>query len=130
MAQRRSLSGRSPFCQRTQVIKSQCHFRNYNISVKATTVKTANYQTPTSLQSPRECRGVVMQPVPRIVKSRASWQRREHACQPSEGEGTLVPRVWRCCTVVLKHDRLSRVCDEDAQPFNLVQIGWHIILNL
>ena len=57
MAQRRSLSGRSPFCQRTQRIKSQCHFRNYHIFVKATIVKKAKYKTPTSLQSPRECRG-------------------------------------------------------------------------
>ena len=39
MAQRRSLSGRSPFCQRTQRIKSQCHFQNYHIFVKATTKK-------------------------------------------------------------------------------------------
>ena len=65
-----------------------------------------------------------------MVRSRASWQRRGHACQPSEGEGTFVPRVWRCCTVVFKHTRLTRVCDKDAQPFNLVKIGWHIILNL
>ena len=28
-----------------------------------------------------------MKPVPRAFRSRASWQRREHACQPSEGEG-------------------------------------------
>ena len=36
MAQRRSLSGRSLFCQRTQRIKSQFHFPNYHIFVKAT----------------------------------------------------------------------------------------------
>ena len=60
MAQRRSLSGRSPFCQRTQRIKSQCHFQNYHIFVKATTKKNEIEKTPTSMQSPRECRGVVM----------------------------------------------------------------------
>ena len=31
-----------------------------------------------------------MKPVPRAVRSRASWQRREHACQPSEGEGNAL----------------------------------------
>ena len=40
-----------------------------------------------------------------------------------------VPRVWRYCTVIIKHERLTRVCDKDAQPFNLVKFGWHLILN-
>ena len=35
MAQRRSLSGRSPLCQQTLIIKSQCHWENENIFLES-----------------------------------------------------------------------------------------------
>ena len=48
-------------------------------------------KTQTSLQSPREWRGFGCNLFLGIF-SRASWQHREHACQPSEGEGILCSR--------------------------------------
>ena len=124
MAQGRSLSGRSPFCQRTQRIKSQCHFQNYHISWKQRQRKTNNQKKNTNLNA-------VSQRVEggSDVKL-ANWLRREHACQPSEGEGTLFQgcgdTAQSCLNVKDWHEfatrRLSR--------FNLVKIGWHLILNL
>ena len=61
-----------------------------------------------------------MQPVPRTVRSRASWQRREHACQPSEGEGDAVFMGWKMLQI-LKVTQLLTICDEYAQPVELVE---------
>ena len=61
MAQRRSLSGRSPFCQRKLRIKSQIHWFTEKVFPR----KQHSWNKQTTNQ--------------------ASWQRREHACQPSEG---------------------------------------------
>ena len=55
MAQRRSLSGRSPFCQRklsdSRKFNGNLFLESNNINHKQ---KTQN--TPTTMQSPRECR--------------------------------------------------------------------------
>ena len=51
-----SSSGRSPFCQRKLSEKSQIHWQKF--SMKATIEETNNEtKTPTTLQSPGECRG-------------------------------------------------------------------------
>ena len=55
---------------------------------------------PTTLQSPGECRGGWVKPVPRAVRSRASWQRREHACQPPEGEGNSCSTGWKMLQIL------------------------------
>ena len=34
-------------------------------------------------------------PVPRTVRLRASWQRREHACRPFEGKATVCSKCWK-----------------------------------
>ena len=56
MAQRRSLSGRSPFCQRklsdSRKFNGNLFLESSNVNHKQT--KTQN--TPTTMQSPRECR--------------------------------------------------------------------------
>ena len=57
-------------------------------------------------------------PVPGTVRSRASWQRREHACQPSEGEGNVCSRGWemlQCLKLELdrEHVKLRQVCSAD-----------------
>ena len=76
MAQRRSLSGRSPFCQRK--LNDSRKFKWKFCSLKATTLtKQKRQNTPTTMQSP------------------ASWQRREHACQPFEEEGNVCSRGWK-----------------------------------
>ena len=55
---------------------------------------------PTTLQSSGECRGGWVKPVPRAVRSRASWQRREHACQPSEGQGNACSIGWKMLQIL------------------------------
>ena len=99
MAQRRSLSGRSPFCQR-----KQSDSRNFTGSLffheSNKLVTKHETKTPTTMQSPRECGGGGVWPVPRTVRSRASWQRREHACQPSEGEGAVCSIGWKMLQVL------------------------------
>ena len=57
MAQRRSLSGRSPFCQRK--LSDSRKFKWKFCSLKATTLtKQKTQNTPNTMQSPRECREV------------------------------------------------------------------------
>ena len=66
--------------------------------------------------------------VPRTVRSRAKWQRREHACQPSEGESSAVSWVGRCCKF-LKTNKffILTICDEYAQPVELGESGFEHI---
>ena len=72
---------------------------------------------PTTMQSPGECREGWMKPVPRAVRSRASWQRREHACQPSEREGNGCSKGWKMLQI-LKRIKFA-TCDKYAQPGEL-----------
>ena len=86
--------------------------------------ETNKEQTPTTLQSPRKCRGGWVWPVPRTVRSRASWQRREHACQPSEGEGNVCSRGGKMLqSLKLDHERELRFATCMLSRFNLVKIG-------
>ena len=70
-----------------------------------------------------------MKPVPPAVRSRASWQRREHACQPSEGEGNACSIGWKMLQVLkkLNCDYLRQV----AQPveFGKNWLGASVIVN-
>ena len=72
MAQRRSLSGRSPFCQLKLSEKSQINWKGFfhesNKFEKTQRNKTTNHNAVS-----RECREGWMKPVPRAVRSRASW---------------------------------------------------------
>ena len=51
--------------------KSQIHWKSF--STKATNLKNNETKSPTTLQSSGECRGGWVKPVPRAVRSRASW---------------------------------------------------------
>ena len=62
--------GRSPFCQRKQ--SKEANWKN--VSLKATNKLTNKEKTPTTMQSPGRVERVG-EPVPRTIRSRASWQR-------------------------------------------------------
>ena len=78
---------------------------------------------PTTLQSPGECRGGWVKPVPRAVRSRASWQRREHACQPSEGEGNACSIGWKRLQI-LKRIKFWLFATSMLSRLNLVKSGF------
>ena len=68
MAQRRSLSWRSPFCQRKLSEESQIHWKS--VSLKATNTKLQKAQkTPTTMQSSGECRDSHPSPPPSVSLS-------------------------------------------------------------
>ena len=94
---------------------SQFHWKFVFPRKQQTENKTRN-ETPTTMQSPRECGGGGLWPIPRTIRSRASWQRREHACQPSEGEGNVCSIGWRYCKVKIS---INEICDKYAQPIEL-----------
>ena len=84
------LSGRSPFCQ-LQMSEKVANFGCIIPSKANSKAKTKQHQPQSSL--PESAGGRWRWPVPRTVRSRANWQRREHACHPSEGEGTVCSKV-------------------------------------
>ena len=63
----------------------------------------------TTMQPPRECKGRVKMACSSDGRSRARWRRREHACRPSEGEGTA------CCLARRPDAWIQKLlCDRDA----------------
>ena len=109
MAQRLTLlSGRSPFCQlgmgedvaKAWDIKHQVKQQR----------KLKQTKNQTTMQPPRECKGRVKVACSSDGRSRAGWRRREHACQPSEGEGTACSKGWK----VLRNYETSTYIEELA----------------
>ena len=88
MAQRRSLSGRSPFCQRKQSEESQIHWKS--VSLKATNTKQNTQKTPTTLQSPGECRGGVGVALGRLDQGLVGNAESTHVNRP-KGKAMLSP---------------------------------------
>ena len=121
MAQRRSLSGRSPFCQLKLSEKSQIHWKGF-FHESNKFEKHNESKPPTTMQSPGECRGGWVKPVPRAVRSRASWQRREHACQRSEGEGNACSIGWKMLRI-LKRIKFWLFATSMLSRLNLVKSG-------
>ena len=63
-----------------------------------------------------------MKPVPRTVRSRASWQRREHACHPSEGEGNACSIGWKMLQI-LKRIKFPLFATSMLSLLNLVKLA-------
>ena len=74
------------------------------------------------MQSSGQCREGWVKPVPQAVRSRASWQRREHACQPSEGEGNACSIGWKMLQI-LKRVKFKLLATSMLSRLNLVKSG-------
>ena len=72
--------------------------------------KLKQTKNQTTMQPPRECKGRVKVACSSDGRSRAGWRRREHACQPSEGEGTACSKGWK----VLRNYETSTYIEELA----------------
>ena len=81
---------------------------------------------PTTMQSPGECREGWVKPVPRAVRSRASWQRREHACQPSEGEGNACSIGWKMLQILKR----IKFCGYLRQVCSAGWTWWKVALSI
>ena len=87
------LSGRSPFCQ-LRMGEDVAKALDIKHQVKQQR-KLKQTKNQTTMQPPRECKGRVKVACSSDGRSRAGWRRREHACQPSEGEGTACSKGWK-----------------------------------
>ena len=87
------LSGRSPFCQ-LHLGEDVAKALDITHQVKQQR-KLKQTKNQTTMQPPRECKGRVKVACSSDSRSRASWRRREHACRPSEGEGTACSKGWK-----------------------------------
>ena len=76
------------------------------------TVKTKKEQHQPRCSLTESAGGGQRWPVPRTVRSRASWQRREHACRPSEGEGSACSKCVEHCNIIKSYNNVT--CDEYA----------------
>ena len=98
MAQRRLLSGRSPFCQRQQSEESQIHWIFF--STKSTNFKQTHEKTPTRCSLPESAGAGVCSLFLGRLDQGLVGQRREHACQPSEGEGNACSIGWKMLQIL------------------------------
>ena len=100
MAQRRSLSGRSPLCQQTLIIKSQCHWENENIFLESNNhekKRIKQHQPHCSLPESAggyRCSLFLGQLDQGLVGNAEST----HVNRP-RGKAAVVPEVWRCCKI-------------------------------
>ena len=97
MAQRKSLSGRSPFCQRKLRRKSQIHCKS--VSAKATFLKQTNnkHQPHSSLPESAGAGGCSLF-LGRLDQGLVGNAESTHVNRP-KGKATFVPEVGRCCNV-------------------------------
>ena len=83
-------------------------------------LETSNQTNTNHIAVSRRVRGRVGVACSSTVRSRASWQRREHACQPSEGEGNVRARGKEMLqSLKLVHEKNLTICDKYAQPVEL-----------
>ena len=119
MAQRRSLSGRSPFNQQklSEELKS--------VSLKATTLTTnRKRKTPTTMQFPESARtGRCSLFLGRLDQGLVGNTESAHVNCP-KGKAMLVPQVGRCCKALKSNNEKLVLCDKGAQPVGLgVKVG-------
>ena len=95
MAQRKSLSGRSPFCQRKQSEESQIHWKSFSLKATITKPKTQKHQPRCSL--PESAGGYRCSLfLGQLDQGLVGYAESTHVNRP-KGKALLASWVGRCC---------------------------------
>ena len=118
MAQRRSLSERSPFCQLKLSEESQIHWKSFTAKVTNLKQTTKKHQPHCSLPESAGA-GECSLFLGRLDQGLVGNAESTHVNR-LKGKATLVPWVGRCCKFLNSNKKESlTICDKYAQPVEL-----------